>query len=103
MNCKQVKQHIKIHDFLSSHGIKPVKTMGSNSWYLSPIHKEKTASFKVNAILNTWYDFGLGEGGTIVDLTTKLFNCSIKEALGILSGSSGIVSPVAKKNNKNTI
>ena len=103
MNCQQAKDQIDTNSFLNSHGIKPVKVMGSNSWYLSPIHKEKTASFKVNTILNTWYDFGLGEGGTIVDLTTRLFNCGIKEALGILSGSSGIFSPVAKQTNNKPV
>ena len=31
-------------------------------WYLSPLRKEVTPSFKVNDRLNEWYDFGEATG-----------------------------------------
>ncbi len=63
MNCEQAKQQVKINDFLQSYGVKPVKKIGHTTWYFSPDPQRKTASFKTNKQLNTWYDFSCSEGG----------------------------------------
>lgn len=41
-------KHIQIIDFLASHHYQPTAKKGANWWYLSPLHDEKTASFKVD-------------------------------------------------------
>lgn len=59
----------------------PARITGDNHWYYSPLHSEKTASFKVDASKNLWYDFGAGLGGTIIDLVMIINNCTVSEAL----------------------
>ena len=52
---------------------------------MSPFRKETKASFKVDANLNLWYDYGLGVGGNIIDLCMKINNTNVSGALKILS------------------
>ena len=66
--------NIAICDFLSTYGYMPKKKCGNNLWYLSPLRKENTASFKVDLSRNTWYDFGIGVGGGISKLIKLLFH-----------------------------
>ena len=54
--------------------------------YYSPFRSETAASFKVDYRKNLWYDFGSGEGGTMVDLVMKLNRCNFYEAMNILEG-----------------
>lgn len=63
---------LPIVDYLRGLGIEPAKVHGNDYWYLSPLRAEKHPSFKVNAKLNLWYDFGLGKGGTLYDLGIRL-------------------------------
>ncbi len=49
--------------------------------YLSPFRHENTASFSVNHDENVWYDHGIGEGGSIIDLVARMEGCSIGEAI----------------------
>lgn len=88
MTTQELKK-INLIDFLSSHNISPLTNPqnGKNGmfWYHSPLHEEKTPSFKVNTILNTWYDFGIGKGGSIIDFVMELKKTSIKEAINYCS------------------
>lgn len=45
--------------------------------------KRKTASFKVNLKMNTWYDFGQGVGGWIFDLWLDIKNLDRKNGQNI--------------------
>ena len=47
MTIQDIKT-IQISDFLSNKGYEPVNTKGDKWWYLSPLHSERTASFKVD-------------------------------------------------------
>ncbi len=81
MNTKQAKALNMIH-FLHQVGYHPVKENDTQAWFFSPFSKnEKSPSFKVNKKLNLFYCFSSGEKGTIIDLGTRLFNCSISEFL----------------------
>ena len=53
--------------------------------YLSPLREERTPSFKVDYVRNLWYDFGLGEGGTLLTLVMRLERCDRYAAIRILS------------------
>ena len=64
---------ISLDDFLESLGHSPVRRKGNVLWYLSPLREERTASFKVDTGLNSWYDFGLGRGGGIITLARELY------------------------------
>lgn len=70
---KEIKS-IPLATFLSQLGHSPVKAQGHRLWYKSPLRQEHTASFKVQTDINCWYDFGLGRGGNIIDLTAVLYH-----------------------------
>lgn len=67
-------KNIQITDFLAEKGYQPTAKKGANWWYLSPIHNERTASFKVDVNKNVWYDFGLGRGGNVITLASMLYH-----------------------------
>jgi DNA primase len=84
LSCEQAKQ-IDMVDYLSSLNHHAQKVRSQDYWYLSPLHQERTASFKVNRKLNVWFDFGLGKGGDIIDFGTLYHNCPISDLLKKLS------------------
>ena len=69
---KEIKS-IPLADFLSQLGHEPTVRKGTRLWYKSPLRQEQTPSFKVETTLNCWYDFGLGRGGSIIDLATEMY------------------------------
>lgn len=69
----ETAKRIALDDFLESLGHSPVRRKGNVLWYLSPLREERTASFKVDTGLNSWYDFGLGRGGGIIALARELY------------------------------
>jgi hypothetical protein len=76
--------------------IRPHRDKSYYGMYFSPLRAETAASFKVDYRKNLWYDFGSGEGGTMVDLVMKLYCCSFREAMRILEGSE-MPAPVLPK------
>ncbi len=80
MNCEQANR-IDLAGYLSDLGHSPAKVRGINCWYHSPLHPDNTPSFKVDRAKNTWYDFSLGKGGTLVDFVCALHGCDISQAL----------------------
>ena len=75
---------------MSSIGHTPAKRQGTKLWYLSPIRSERTPSFKVDADRNTWYDFGIGKGGNIIDLAAEIYQSSDVSRLIRLIGTPAI-------------
>ena len=78
-------QNISIRDFLARRGILPKYERNGYGMYLSPLREERTPSFKVDYVRNLWYDFGLGEGGTLLTLVMRLERCDRYAAIRILS------------------
>lgn len=74
-------KRIDIVDYLAFLGYQPQKIQSPDYWYLSPFREEDTASFKVNRRLNLFYDFGIGQGGSIVDFGMLFHHCTIPEVL----------------------
>jgi DNA primase len=72
--------YISIKQYLENKGIKPVKDRGYYGMYRSPLRNDSNPSFKVDYQKDLWYDFGTGEGGSIIDLVMKLENCLLPEA-----------------------
>jgi DNA primase len=102
MNTNQAKK-IPLTQLLQKWNYEPKKKRGAEIWYLSPLREERTPSFKVSTSTTpeTWYDFGLGQGGTIIDLILEKYNCSISDALNMLSDFNfGITSTSNKIVNK---
>jgi DNA primase len=83
MNLQQLKQIVRIADYLNT------EEKEKEFYIHSPFRSEKTPSFKINPNLNTWYDFGAGFGGTILDLVMKLENKDTKQAVKRLRELAG--------------
>ena len=94
MTIQELKA-VSIVNFLSTLGFQPEHSRlnGNEYWYKSPIRNEKTASFKVTVEKNTWYDFGLGAGGSIIDLIMKLKSCDVKASIEFLKAHLNILTP----------
>lgn len=78
----ELKQ-VSIVDYLQTLGYKPVKAIGAQYVYLSPLRNENTASFYVDPEKNLWNDFG-GDKGDIIRLIRLLQKCSFIEAIVVL-------------------
>ena len=74
-------KNIGIRQFLARRGIQPKYECNGYGMYLSPLREERTPSFKVDYVRNLWYDFGLGEGGTLRTLVMRLERCDSREAV----------------------
>lgn len=89
MHVDNIK-HIPIKDYLNSRGIYPSKEYSGYGMYRSPFRDERTPSLKVDYNRNLWYDFGSGEGGSIIDLVMKLDRCPFIDAIAQLKNFSFI-------------
>lgn len=85
-------KRIDLVGYLDSLGFQPKLIRNNDYWYYSPFRQEKTPSFKVNRQQNVWFDHGIGEGGTIVDLGIKLFNCTYQELIEKLTSGKTILN-----------
>ncbi|WP_300899265.1 toprim domain-containing protein [uncultured Alistipes sp.] len=79
-DIQRIKQ-ISIRDYLTQRGINPKQQNTRYGLYLSPLREEHSPSFKVDYMQNLWYDFGLGEGGSIIDLVMRMELCDAGEAM----------------------
>jgi DNA primase len=89
MTVQQAKS-IPFVDFLANLGFSPtqIKKNGADYWYKSPLRPdENTASFHVHKTKNTWFDFGIGKGGSIIDFVVLLKNCEVATALDFIENN----------------
>lgn len=84
----QTAKKIDIISYLKKTGREPAKIKGNTAWFISVLRNEKTPSFKIDIEKNLWYDFGIGLGGTIIDLLMQLHKFSAKDALKMLSNNT---------------
>ncbi len=110
MTINQAKE-MDMVEYLSKLGHEPMRISGKSYWYLSPLHDEKTASFKINRNLNRWYDFAECKGGNLVDFGILYHRCNVKELLRKLNGASlspnfnkpSLHTKTEKSDNENSI
>lgn len=79
---------ISIIDALKKSGHAPKKQSEKEVWFLSPFRPENEPSFKVSLEKNCWYDFGIGQGGNVIDLMMKLNSLTAYEAIQKLENDS---------------
>ena len=83
---------ISIKQYLSGLDIFSVKEKDHYGMYRSPFRSDTEPSFKVDFRQNLWYDFGTGEGGTMIDLVMKTNQCTFAEAMQKLNTNSASFS-----------
>lgn len=90
-------RNMDLVDYLRDLGHIPRKIRGVDYWYLSPLRREKTPSFKVNRRLNRWYDYGIGKGGNLVDFAILYNDCTVGELMDSLN--RGVLSRPASPHH----
>lgn len=109
MNIEQAKA-IPIARILEQINLQPTRKTDKESWYLSPLRHEKTASFHVHDLKNVWFDFGEGIGGDNLKLVQAILNSqgrdgSVSEALfwlkSTLGGNTVYQQPIRKSFAEN--
>lgn len=93
MNIEQAKA-IPISEILARVGLKPTRSYNQESWFLSPLRFEKTASFHVHNGKNVWFDFGEAIGGNVIKLAQEILRshgqaASVSDALNWLDRLMG--------------
>ncbi|RNL56433.1 toprim domain-containing protein [Pedobacter jejuensis] len=88
MNCANVKQKVSLISVLHKQGYKEKFTRNNKGinyyWFLSPFRSEEEASFSVNTLLNTYFDFGTGQHGSVIDYLCSYYRCDVRRALQIV-------------------
>lgn len=97
-NFKVAKEQIDLVHYIFSLGFHPSKQNHRECWFLSPLHEEHTASFKVDRNRQVWYDHGNGQGGNLIDFVKRYHRCDDREALAKLKGYSHIHEPMLSEN-----
>jgi hypothetical protein len=82
-------------DYLYKVSHSPSKIRNCDYWYLSPLREEKNASFKVNRILNCWYDHGIGKGGNLIDFAILYHNCTAGKLLININSDFSFHKPIS--------
>jgi hypothetical protein len=93
-------KEIDMISYLAALGFEPTKIVRDDYWYLSPFRNERTASFKINAKLNRWYDHGIGKGGSLIDFGILFFNCSLGEFLRDHCGTISLLHAIIPSQNE---
>ncbi|MGB1241671.1 MAG: toprim domain-containing protein [Chitinophagales bacterium] len=100
-----------IEDVLASFGHYPQKTKkgGKQLWYNSPFmeRKQKTPSFVIDTIKNTWGDFAVGAlngkiGGDVLDLVQKYKNVTFFEAVTFIQGKPFLPTKIPRNIENDT-
>ncbi|WP_136480919.1 toprim domain-containing protein [Cognatitamlana onchidii] len=84
INCETAR-NFSVLTALEKLGYFPNRTTEKEAWFLSPFRSETQASFKVSLTRNRWYDHGMGIGGNVIDLVSRILKCTVKEALEFLN------------------
>lgn len=103
MKTIQDIKRIPIRDYLAQRGISPKQENSRYGFYLSPLRDERDASFKVDYSQNVWYDFGLGRGGSIVDLVMEVEKCNFQQAVERLRNNNISASNLVTSPTLNTL
>lgn len=86
MDIDKIKA-IPIAGYLDSKGEKPNKRRGKCLFYRAFWRGgDNPENVKVETEKNVWYDYGAGEGGSIIDLVARVENISTTEAIRKLNG-----------------
>ena len=97
MNIAEAKQ-ISIVDYLRQIGHTAVRVRNGQYWYRSPLREEDNPSFKVNDRTNEWYDFGIAEGGDLIELGKRLYHTDdVSKVLTRISGNHAALAKEPKR------
>ena len=103
MKTIQDIKRISNRDYLAQRGISPKQENSRYGFYLSPLRDEQDASFKVDYSQNVWYDFGVGCGGSIIDLVMEVEKCNFQQAVERLQNNKLSISNLVTSPTLHTL
>lgn len=83
----QQAKEISLMSVLHKLGYEPAKSYSDTSsrvWYNSPFRGEAVASFIFYRKNNSWYDWGSGKGGDVIDFVREYNSVSVRQAIDYL-------------------
>ena len=95
----QVKNQLDIVSIMEYYGAQ----LDNKGYANCPFHDEKTPSFKVFPTDNSFYCFGCGVGGTVIDFVMKLFNITNIEAAKQLNADFNLRTNTVRPYSKQKI
>ncbi len=106
MKIEMLKQRIDILDVVESYI--PLKKSGGQYLALeNPLREEKTPSLRIYPETQSWYDFGSGEGGDVIDFVKNIEHIETKDAVDFLednflggSDNSNMLRPIQRHKAK---
>ena len=101
LKAREIKENFSLADLLTRLGYKPIKRVRNELLYISMLRDSDTKpSFSVNDKQGTWFDFGEGKGGNIIDFALIYWpGLSFKEVLEKIVGSCGNAIPHSPSAN----
>lgn len=82
-DAEEAKKKIDLMKVVAKHA--KLKKSGKMYMCCSPLHEERTPSFAVCPEKQLWYDFGVSDGGDVIDFVQKVENCPRDKAEHIVS------------------
>ena len=97
LKAREIKENYSLVDLLKHLGYEPVKRVRNEQLYLSMLRDSDTIpSFSVNDKQGTWFDFGEGKGGNIIDFALQYWQgVSFPEVLEKIVLTCGGLIPVS--------
>ena len=102
---ERIKAALDIDRVVSFYGYEPNR----QGFVSCPFHSERTASFKIYSKSNSFYCFGCGAGGDVIDFVRLLYGLDFRQAcirleadfglVGVTDSASPELSERAKKRN----
>lgn len=87
ISAETVKSHVRLVDALSLYGFSVDRT----GFCSCPFHTERTPSMRVYPADDSFYCFGCGAHGDVIDLVKQLFGLSFKDAVEKLAADFGLI------------
>lgn len=95
---EEIKMKNDIVDVISSYV--SLRRRGRNLVGLCPFHSEKTPSFNVYPVSNSFYCFGCDCGGDIITFVEKIENLDYLEAVKFLAQRAGVKMPESSQRDQ---
>ena len=76
--AQRVKELVRLPDVLAQYNLTPTRA----GFLHCPFHSgDRDASLKIYPATDSWYCFGCGEGGDVIDFVAKMERCGFAEAI----------------------